>query len=141
MRYSPPLFTILRNNGLFDNPLALISRETWEGSICCISVLDGIDLFGAFQRFCQQLTHFNRQRQVRSQDRHLDGLNLSRAWCMFGIASNLPSNDPLQSILLASAKKHADDALAHVASGNYEGEHWLASFAVFMLSQSGVIGK
>jgi hypothetical protein len=67
---------------------------------------------------------------------HLDGLNLSRAWCMFGIASSLPANDPLKSILLASAKKHADDALAHVASGNYEGEHWLASFAVFMLSQS-----
>jgi hypothetical protein len=67
---------------------------------------------------------------------HLDGLNLSRAWCMFGIASSLPTNDPLKSILLASAKKHADDALAHVASGNYEGEHWLASFAVFMFSQS-----
>lgn len=67
---------------------------------------------------------------------HLDGLNLSRAWCMFGIASSLPANDPLRSILIASAKKHADDALAHVASGNYEGEHWLASFAIFMLSQS-----
>jgi hypothetical protein len=67
---------------------------------------------------------------------HLDGLNLSRAWCMFGIASSLPASDPLKSILLTSAKKHADDALAHVASGNYEGEHWLASFAVFMFSQS-----
>jgi len=72
---------------------------------------------------------------------HLDGLNLSRAWCMFGIASSLTANDSLKSILLTSAKKHADDALAHVASGNYEGEHWLASFAVFMLSQSPESGQ
>ena len=67
---------------------------------------------------------------------HLDGLNLSRAWCMFGAASSLPASDPLKSILVVSAKNHAYDALAHVASGNYEGEHWLASFAVFMLSQT-----
>jgi hypothetical protein len=66
---------------------------------------------------------------------HLDGLNLSRAWCMMGIASSLPTNDPAKGILTASARKHAEDALAHVASGNYEGEHWLASFAVYLLSE------
>lgn len=66
---------------------------------------------------------------------HLDGLNLSRAWCLLGIASSLPAGDATKEKLVESAKKHAEDALAHVASGNYEGEHWLASFAVYTLSQ------
>jgi hypothetical protein len=72
---------------------------------------------------------------------HLDGLNLSRAWCMLGIASSLPARDPMKVTLLNSAEKHAADALAHIASGNYEGEHWLASFAVYMLSQAGDDGR
>jgi hypothetical protein len=65
---------------------------------------------------------------------HLDGLNLSRAWCMRSIATALPPNDPARKILARAAAQHAQDGLVHVASGNYEGEHWLASFAVFMLS-------
>jgi hypothetical protein len=65
---------------------------------------------------------------------HLDGLNLSRAWCMASIANALPSNDPLQQILAKSATAHANAALPHIASGNYEGEHWLASFAVYLLT-------
>jgi hypothetical protein len=65
---------------------------------------------------------------------HLDGLNLSRAWCMASIANALPSNDPLQRILAKSASAHANAALPYIASGNYEGEHWLASFAVYMLT-------
>jgi Protein of unknown function (DUF2891) len=65
---------------------------------------------------------------------HLDGLNLSRAWCMRSIASALPASDPAHRILSESANRHAQDALAHVASGDYAGEHWLASFAVYMLS-------
>ncbi len=65
---------------------------------------------------------------------HLDGLNLSRAWCMRSIASALPGNDPARSILADAARAHARDALAHVSSGDYAGEHWLASFAVYMLS-------
>lgn len=65
---------------------------------------------------------------------HLDGLNLSRAWCMRSIAAALPRNDPARSILTNSAQAHARDALAHVASGDYAGEHWLASFAVYLLS-------
>lgn len=67
---------------------------------------------------------------------HLDGLNLSRAWCMHGIADALPSDDPAREVLLAAAVKHAEAALPHVASGNYMGEHWLATFAVYMLSSS-----
>jgi hypothetical protein len=65
---------------------------------------------------------------------HLDGLNLSRAWCMRSIATALPRNDPARRILTVSARLHGRDALAHVASGDYAGEHWLASFAVYMLS-------
>ena len=65
---------------------------------------------------------------------HLDGLNLSRAWCMRSIARALPANDPPRAVLSESADKHAAAALAHVASGDYAGEHWLASFAVYLLS-------
>ncbi|HEY3580937.1 MAG TPA: DUF2891 domain-containing protein [Pyrinomonadaceae bacterium] len=65
---------------------------------------------------------------------HLDGLNLSRAWCMRSIARALPANDPARAVLSESADKHAAAALAHVASGDYAGEHWLASFAVYLLT-------
>jgi hypothetical protein len=65
---------------------------------------------------------------------HLDGLNLSRAWCMRSIAAALPANDPARRILVQSAEAHANAALPYIASGNYEGEHWLASFAVYMLT-------
>ena len=65
---------------------------------------------------------------------HLDGLNLSCAWCMRSIANALPPGDPARRVLIRSARIHASDALAHVASGDYAGEHWLASFAVYLLS-------
>lgn len=65
---------------------------------------------------------------------HLDGLNLSRAWCMRNIAAALPAKDPAIQILTQAAFLHVEEGLAHVASGNYEGEHWLATFAVYMLS-------
>ena len=65
---------------------------------------------------------------------HLDGLNLSRAWCMRNIVAALPAKDPRRKVLARAANAHAADALIHVASGDYAGEHWLASFAVYMLS-------
>ena len=40
----------------------------------------------------------------------------------------------MRTALAESAARHAKDALANVASGHYEGEHWLATFAVYMLS-------
>ncbi len=67
---------------------------------------------------------------------HLDGLNLSRAWCMIGIAAALSGDDPRRGPLEESACLHARATLPYIASGNYEGEHWLASFAVYMLSSS-----
>jgi hypothetical protein len=65
---------------------------------------------------------------------HLDGLNLSRAWCLRSLGSALPRNDPARQVLAEAAARHADAALRHVASGDYAGEHWLASFAVYLLS-------
>ena len=65
---------------------------------------------------------------------HLDGVNLSRAWCMKGIAAALPGGDPARKVLTESAARHAEAALRHVASGQYVGEHWLATFAVYLLS-------
>lgn len=96
-----------------------------------------------FQLFLPQLnrTRFkNLLRPALVTDRtdpklvHLDGLNLSRAWTMRSIGAALPKNDPTRRILAESAQVHAADALAHVASGDYAGEHWLASFAVYLLS-------
>lgn len=65
---------------------------------------------------------------------HLDGLNLSRAWCMYHLASALEQNDPVRQKLLDAAALHAEASLKHVSSGDYAGEHWLASFAVHLLS-------
>jgi hypothetical protein len=65
---------------------------------------------------------------------HLDGLNLSRAWCLRSIAAALPAGDPARKTLAAAAVRHAEAALDHVASGDYGGEHWLASFATYLLS-------
>jgi len=65
---------------------------------------------------------------------HLDGLNLSRAWCMRSIAAALPPGDPARAAQAKAGAAHAEAALAHVASGDYAGEHSLASFAVYLLS-------
>ena len=66
---------------------------------------------------------------------HLDGLNLSRAWCMRHVAAALPRGDRARATLERAGYTHALDALQHVATGHYEGEHWLASFAVYLLTE------
>lgn len=63
---------------------------------------------------------------------HLDGLNLSRAWCWRSIASSWPENDPRRPIALDAATTHLEASLPHV-SGDYAGEHWLATFALLAL--------
>jgi hypothetical protein len=63
---------------------------------------------------------------------HLDGLNLSRAWCMFEIAKALPAGNAMAKELQMVGAIHARDALPHVVSENYLGTHWLATFAVYM---------
>lgn len=64
---------------------------------------------------------------------HLDGLNLSRAWCMKRIALRLPAADPAVATLRAAADRHLQASLPHVASGSYAGEHWLATFAMLAM--------
>lgn len=63
---------------------------------------------------------------------HLDGLNLSRAWCWREIATALPDDDPRAVAARETAAAHLDAALPHV-TGDYMGEHWLASFALLAL--------
>jgi Protein of unknown function (DUF2891) len=63
---------------------------------------------------------------------HLDGLNLSRAWCWRGVARALGVAKPLGRIALEAADRHLEASLPHV-SGDYMGEHWLASFALLAL--------
>lgn len=67
---------------------------------------------------------------------HLDGLNLSRAWCLRSLAGALPADAPLHASLTTAAAAHVAAGLANVATGSYMGEHWLASFAVYLLASS-----
>jgi hypothetical protein len=53
---------------------------------------------------------------------------------MRSIAAALLKDDPVRQILADSAARHAESALRFVNSGHYAGEHWLASFAVLLLS-------
>jgi len=64
---------------------------------------------------------------------HLDGLSLSRAWCMKGIAGVLPASHPYKKLFIQTAAKFLHTALPNVTSGNYGGDHWLASFAVYAM--------
>jgi len=66
---------------------------------------------------------------------HLDGLNLSRAWMLNGIAAGLPAADARRPALAAAAKAHADSGLASVTGEHYEGGHWLGSFATYLLTR------
>ena len=58
---------------------------------------------------------------------HLDGLNLSRAWMLEGIASGLAGNDRRRASLLAAAARHREAGLAAVTGEHYEGGHWLGT--------------
>jgi hypothetical protein len=60
---------------------------------------------------------------------HLDGLNFSRAWCLYGITETLPELSHLNAI----AEKHIQTSLPNIVDGDYMGEHWLASFALVAL--------
>jgi hypothetical protein len=69
---------------------------------------------------------------------HLDGLNLSRAWMLNGIASALPKNDKRLAAISAAAEAHERAGLAAVTGEHYEGGHWLGSFAVYLVTQRGI---
>jgi len=68
---------------------------------------------------------------------HLAGLNLSRAWTLEGIASALPEDDKRRVFLDRAAQSHREVGLEYVFSGHFEGEHWLASFAIYLATRTG----
>ena len=63
---------------------------------------------------------------------HIDGLNFSRAWCLYGIAETLPEYAHLRKI----ADEHINYSLPSIVDDNYEGTHWLGTFALYALNQS-----
>jgi hypothetical protein len=68
---------------------------------------------------------------------HIDGLNLSRAWMLRGIASGLPAGVRRIAALEAAAQEHAAAALPAVTGEHYEGGHWLGTFAVYLATGAG----
>lgn len=105
---------------------------------CMRRVLPPAEFAGWFARFLPLLD----QRQPRAlfrpvtvSDRtdgriaHLDGLNLSRAWCWARLAGALPAGDPRGAIMRDAAARHREASLPHIA-GHYMGAHWLATFAL-----------
>jgi hypothetical protein len=69
---------------------------------------------------------------------HLDGLNLSRAWMLEGIASGLPAKDTRLKALRAAAALHRTAGLSAVAGEHYEGGHWLGTFATYLETSRGL---
>jgi hypothetical protein len=69
---------------------------------------------------------------------HLDGLNLSRAWMLEGIAEGLPGDDPRRPALAAAAAAHRESGLASVTGEHYEGGHWLGTFAAYLVTERGL---
>ncbi|WP_165749887.1 DUF2891 domain-containing protein [Cellulophaga sp. Z1A5H] len=63
---------------------------------------------------------------------HLDGLNFSRAWCLYGISESLPEYTHLKNI----ATKHIEHSLPAIVDDNYSGTHWLGSFALYALNHA-----
>ncbi|WP_343846708.1 DUF2891 domain-containing protein [Bowmanella denitrificans] len=84
-------------------------------------------------------THFTLE-PARVSDRadgklvHLDGLNFSRAWCLYGLVRDL---GPKYAHLRSIADAHVRHSLPAIVDENYEGTHWLGSFAVYAMQESG----
>lgn len=60
---------------------------------------------------------------------HLDGLNFSRAWVMYGLAAQYPEYNYLINI----ANDHIEYSLPNIVNDSYEGSHWLGTFAIYAL--------
>jgi hypothetical protein len=74
------------------------------------------------------------ERRDDDQGSRLHGLNATRAWCWRQIAGALPPGDPRAEPAVAAARQHAKAVLPYVLGGDYQLEHWLAGYAVLMLS-------
>jgi Protein of unknown function (DUF2891) len=69
---------------------------------------------------------------------HLDGLNLSRAWMLEGMAAGLPAGDRRLASLRSAAAAHRAAGLRAVTGEHYEGGHWLGTFAVYLVTGRGL---
>jgi len=69
---------------------------------------------------------------------HLDGLNLSRAWMLEGMAAALPQGDARGPGLRAAAAVHREKGVLSVTGEHYEGSHWLGTFAVYLVTGRGL---
>jgi len=72
---------------------------------------------------------------------HLDGLNLSRAWMLLGMARGLPASDLRIPGLRATAAAHREAGLRAVTGAHYEGGHWLGTFAVYLVTAEGAAAR
>jgi hypothetical protein len=72
---------------------------------------------------------------------HLDGLHLSRAWALQGVASSLPDNDARKASVNSMANKQGSAGLGSVTGEHYEGGHWLGSFATYLVTGRGIAGR
>jgi hypothetical protein len=123
------------NGNDFHSPL-LIEME------CMRRVLDQPDFLAWVERFLPRLAEGEPRilmepvaviDQSDQQIVHLDGLNLSRAWCWRNFAAALPHNDVRRKIALEAAEAHILASLPHV-TGDYMVEHWLATYAMLALT-------
>jgi hypothetical protein len=64
---------------------------------------------------------------------HLDGLNFSRAWVLYGLIKEYPDE---YGHLMQVANVHINYSLPSIVDDNYEGTHWLGSFALYALQQA-----
>lgn len=64
---------------------------------------------------------------------HLDGLNFSRAWVLYGLIKEYPEQ---YGHLMTIANAHIKYSLPSIVDDNYEGTHWLGSFAIYALQQA-----
>jgi hypothetical protein len=108
---------------------------------CMRCVLPGAEFTAWFDRFLPALasgepatlfTPAHVSDRTDGKIAHLDGLNLSRAWCWRSLGHTLPQPDPRREAVMEAAQRHLDASLPHVA-GDYSGEHWLATFATLAL--------
>lgn len=105
-------------------------------------VLNGAAFTLWFDQFLPQLSQITQLMHPASlSDRtdpkiaHLDGLNLSRTWCMKHIARHLPATHQAQSALAQAIPLHLQASIDHVVGSHYSGGHWLATFAMLALEE------
>jgi hypothetical protein len=102
-------------------------------------ILAGAEFAGWFHRFLPDPTPLTVPALVSDrtdpQVVHLDGLNCSRAWCWWAIAEALPADDPVVRVARQAAAEHRRVALPAVLGGDYVGEHWLPTFAIYLLDR------